>query len=334
MAKDTPEPWTRRHAFVALDDRELAAMLRPLFGERRVESAEPLTGGFVNTNYRVRLAGLDDAFVLRSYVRDAGACQRERDIIARVRGSVPVAEVLYADTRGEAFGRPYAVMRWMEGVTLDQLLARPAEADPVAIAACLARTLAAIGSFTFPQIGFFGPELAIAEPLGSVREFCVNYLESCLFHDRAGERIGPDLTAELWRLVSANAHLLDVLGDSAALVHSDYKGSNLLLRQTSGQWEVAAVLDWEFAHAGTPLVDIGILLRDADTLPSGFAPAFATAYRAAGGSLPTEWRQIAQLLDLMNYCEFLNGPDARGGLHEYALGRIRAALTHWDTYRA
>ena len=125
-----------------------------------------------------------------------------------------------------------------------------------------------------------------------------------------------------------------MLGASAALVHSDYKGSNLLLRQTSGQWEVAAVLDWEFAHAGTPLVDIGILLRDADTLPSGFAPAFAAAYRAAGGSLPTEWRQIAQLLDFMNYCEFLNGPDARGGLHEYALGRIRAALTHWDTYRA
>ena len=134
MAKDTPEPWARRHAFVALDDRELAAMLRPLFGERRVESAEPLTGGFVNTNYRVRLAGLDDAFVLRSYVRDAGACQRERDIIARVQGRVPVAEVLYADTRGEAFGRPYAVMRWMEGVALDQLLARPAEADPVALA--------------------------------------------------------------------------------------------------------------------------------------------------------------------------------------------------------
>src|SRR5260370_10585701 len=106
MATGTPESWTRRHAFVALDDRELAAMLRPLFGDRRVESAEPLTGGFVNTNYRVRLAGLDDAFVLRSYVRDAGACQRDRDIIARVRGSVPLAAGLYADTRREVFRLP------------------------------------------------------------------------------------------------------------------------------------------------------------------------------------------------------------------------------------
>src|SRR5260221_3556748 len=287
MAQDTPEPWARRHAFVALDDRELAAMLRPLFGERRVESAEPLAGGFVNTNYRVRLAGLDDVFVLRSYVRDAGACQRERDIITRVQGRVPVAEVLYADTRGEAFGRPYAVMRWMEGVALDQLLARPAEADPVALAACLARTLAAIGSFTFPQIGFFRPELAIAEPLGSAREFCVNYLESCLFHDRAGERIGPDLTAELWPLLSANAHLLDVLGASAALVHSDYKGSNLLLLQASGRWEAAAAMDLEVAHAGTPLGDIGILLPYAATLPSDFAPTLAATHPSAGGSLST-----------------------------------------------
>src|SRR5258708_13034902 len=137
MAKDTPEPWARRHAFVARDDRELAGMLRRLFGERRVESAEPLTGGFVNTNYRVRLAGLDDAFVLRSYVRDAGACQRERDIIARVQRRVPVAEVLYADTRGEEFGRPYARMRWVEGVPLDHLLPRPPESDPAPLAPCL-----------------------------------------------------------------------------------------------------------------------------------------------------------------------------------------------------
>src|SRR5260370_12774484 len=110
MATGTPESWTRRHAFVALDDRELAAMLRPLFGDRRVESAEPLTGGFVNTNYRVRLAGLDDAFVLRSYVRDAGACQPERLIIPRERGSVPVAQVLHADTRTHVFSRPYPPM--------------------------------------------------------------------------------------------------------------------------------------------------------------------------------------------------------------------------------
>src|SRR5258708_16659991 len=85
------------------------------------------------------------------------------------------------------------------------------------------------GSLRFPQIGFFGPELAIAEPLGSVREFCVNYLESCLFDDRAGERIGPDLTAELWRLVSANARLLAVLGQSPALVPTSPNRSHLPL---------------------------------------------------------------------------------------------------------
>jgi aminoglycoside phosphotransferase (APT) family kinase protein len=333
MAKDTPEPWTRRHAFVALDDRELAAMLRPLFGERRVESAEPLTGGFVNTNYRVRLAGLDDAFVLRSYVRDAGACQRERDIIARVQGRVPVAEVLYADTRGEAFGRRYAVMRWIEGVALDQLLARPAEADPVALAACLAHA----GGH---QLLYVPADRLLRAGAGDCRATrqrprVLRQLPRILPLSRQGRRAHrprPDRRAVAAR--QRQRASAGWLGDSAALVHSDYKGSNLLLRQTSGRWEVAAVLDWEFAHAGTPLVDIGILLRDADTLPSGFAPAFAAAYRAAGGSLPTEWRQIAQLLDLMNYCEFLNGPDARGGLPEYALGRIHAALAHWDTYRA
>src|SRR5258708_37425974 len=99
MAQDTPEPWARRHAFVALDDRELAAMLRPLFGERRVESAEPLTGGFVNTNYRVRLAGLAEPSVLRPSGPDAGPCHAGRAIIPRVHRRVPVAAGRYAATR-------------------------------------------------------------------------------------------------------------------------------------------------------------------------------------------------------------------------------------------
>ena len=43
------------------------------------------------------------------------------------------------------------------------------------------------------------------------------------------------------------------------LVHGDFNVKNLLL--DPGNWQVTALLDWEFAHAGTPFTDLGNLLR-------------------------------------------------------------------------
>jgi len=73
---------------------------------------------------------------------------------------------------------------------------------------------------------------------------------------------------------------------------------------------VAAVLDWEWAHAASPLFDLAILLRgnQGAPLPPGFAEAVANGYRTAGGHLPDEWRRATRLVDLVNLCEFLSAP--------------------------
>jgi aminoglycoside phosphotransferase (APT) family kinase protein len=42
-------------------------------------------------------------------------------------------------------------------------------------------------------------------------------------------------------------------------VHSDFNPKNLLVDPESG--ELTGVLDWEFAHAGSPFTDLGNLLR-------------------------------------------------------------------------
>ncbi|WGL51193.1 phosphotransferase [Nocardioides sp. BP30] len=52
--------------------------------------------------------------------------------------------------------------------------------------------------------------------------------------------------------------LLDGVGRTS-LVHGDLNPKNVLLEPAS--LEVAAVLDWEFAHAGSPYADLGNLLR-------------------------------------------------------------------------
>jgi Ser/Thr protein kinase RdoA (MazF antagonist) len=107
-----------------------------------------------------------------------------------------------------------------------------------------------------------------------------------------------------------------VLDEHNTLVHGDYKRSNLLIRRAAATWQVAAVLDWEFAFAGPALVDVGIFLRAGSALPDGFRDAFAAGYRDAGGKLPTDWLALSRLLDVVSMLTFLD--DARERPHVFA----------------
>jgi aminoglycoside phosphotransferase (APT) family kinase protein len=66
--------------------------------------------------------------------------------------------------------------------------------------------------------------------------------------------LGSDLRAVC---LDADA-LLDTV-DRSCLVHSDFNGKNLLVDPVSGA--MTAVLDWEYAYAGSPYADLGNLLR-------------------------------------------------------------------------
>ena len=68
---------------------------------------------------------------------------------------------------------------------------------------------------------------------------------------------------------------------------------------------MVGILDWEFAVAGSPLVDIGNFLRFEDELPSGFREAFIQGYLSDSNELPSNWREVAKLLDLAAMVNFL-----------------------------
>lgn len=333
MPSSTQHGWERRFPHVELDAATLAAMLQPALPGHAIAEAEPLSGGLANTNYRVRLAGMQGPVVLRVYTRNPAACRCEVDLHRLVCERVPVADVLYADCEGTVCGRPYMVTRWVEGAKLDALLAEVEDAAEVgSMAVAVGETLARIGAFTFARAGFFGPGLEIAAPLGRPREALPPYVEDALFQRGAADHLGEALAGRVWRLVREHAALLDAIDPTPRLVHADYKAQNLLMRHdTAGGWAVAAVLDWEFALTWTPLLDLAILLRYAERLPTSFAAGVAAGYTREGGVLPPQWRRILKLLDLMNLCEFLARPDPGARMAEDVRALLAATVEHWDT---
>jgi aminoglycoside phosphotransferase (APT) family kinase protein len=139
----------------------------------------------------------------------------------------------------------------------------------------------------------------------------------------------PPLQGRVWALVRENQALLDAIPDEARLVHSDYKAQNLLARASAtGGWEVAA-LDWEFALAATPLIDLGILLRYAERLDPAFERGVIAGYVDAGGALAPDWKRLTKLLDLMNLCGFLARPEPQERMMEDVTRLLAATVAGW-----
>ena len=323
--------WERREPLVVLTPDDLRRMLHVAAPGHAVIGAAPLTSGLVNTNYRIELDGDPSPVVLRVYTREAAACAREERLLNLVAGKVPAPTVRYADPGATHCRLPWMLMSWVDGVPLPDALARMDPDEAPSLAATLGATAAAVGAFPFPAPGFFTPDLAIAEPLDAPRAMTYNQLHHLLYDGRAGERLGAALTARLWSVVEGRVSLLDALAGRIALVHADFRDSNLLVsRKRDGAWRVAGVLDWEFAYAGPSLFDLGSLLRREATLPPGFAAQVVREYRARGGFAPLGWRQMTLLMDLMNLCGFADMEATRGAMLADVISLVAASVARLE----
>jgi aminoglycoside phosphotransferase (APT) family kinase protein len=283
----------------------LPRILARALPDHAILSCEPLAGGLSNAIYRIHVAGLADSFVLRLYSRDPAACRKEIDLHRLISPAVPVPEILHAECTGDPDTPPYILMRWVEGITFREIKRRR---DPAEIAACaraIGAVLARIGAFTFDRPGAIGPALVIGPPL---IESIPAFVEQCLATPDFERRVGPSDRLRLRQFFRDWAPALSALDGDRSLVHSDFGGPNLLLRQSAGRWQVAAVLDWEFAFSGTPLCDIGHMLRYERSDAPLIEPHFSNAFRDHGGMLPPDWRPLARAIDLTALCEFLARP--------------------------
>jgi aminoglycoside phosphotransferase (APT) family kinase protein len=310
----------------ALEPPVMAWLNRALPGQP-ITAMEPLGGGYSNENIRV-IAGRG-GYVLRRYRRGrAGAggaartCAVEAALAARLASAaVPVAEVIAADPEGHAAGEPLLLARHVPGVMVsDALTADPGSAPQLGAAA--GRALAAVGSVTFARGGAFtGPELIpSADGWPSLPEF----VESCLRAPNAASALSAAELGGLRALAAAAGPLAGTADGARQLVHSDYNPKNLLAVRR-GEWSISAVLDWEFAFSGSPLTDVGNMLRFRDAHPPGFDSAFVLGYQEAGGILPPRWREISEALDLYALADFLTRPPG----HRYfakAVAAIRDRL--------
>jgi fructokinase len=179
----------------------------------------------------------------------------------------------------------------------------------------------------FDRFGFLGADLSIAHSIDLDRDGLLAYLDHAFAVSHGAARLGPELTASLRNFIEREGEKISSWAGAPCLVHGDCNGSNLLFRQgANGAWELAAILDWEFAFSGTPGFDLAHLLRPPLGQHAGFADAMVASYRDAGGMPPPDWRTVARITDLFAWIDILSRPDAGANVVEDARNSIAAII--------
>jgi len=132
-------------------------------------------------------------------------------------------------------------------------------------------------------------------------------------------------------LVEQESHRFDTLRDeSPCLVHSDFAPGNIRVHRTGDGWSVSGILDWEYAHSGSPLADLGHILRPPAGAVPGFQQGLISGYTGSGGKLPPGWRALSLLMELIAFVEFLSRPKAGSEVVLSACRAIQDTIQTWQ----
>jgi Ser/Thr protein kinase RdoA (MazF antagonist) len=219
-----------------------------------------------------------------------------------------VPRVLHAEVQGLRGYPPFCVLEFIDGISLRELRQR-GDAKGVADASYDAgRMLPRLARHSFQRSGLLSADLEVLDgPLtdASLVEVIEHIAAAPLFR----QRVGTSLLARVLDLARAYEDSHSAVDVGVSLVHGDFNSPNIFVRQERGAWRVAAILDWEFAFAGSILCDIGNMLRYERPAQPRYEPHFSRGLLDGGWRAPDDWFLRARLADLPALCELLTRDD-------------------------
>ena len=239
---------------LSFDPSALARWLDSRLGGPACEvDVQAVSGGASNLTYRVRRS--HQSFALRcptAHRNDRTADTQRREMIlleALGRSAIPHARLVAKDEDGEVLGVPFILSEWVEGFSPRAPLPPgfQGRASAQALAWNLTDALATIGNEDYQALGLGG----FGKPDG--------------FLERQVDRWLSQLERARSRSLDGIDELCSALRDACpktqrtALIHGDYQFVNVMFAPDAPP-TLVAVIDWETATIGDPLLDLGWML--------------------------------------------------------------------------
>lgn len=216
---------------------DLARQLSEVLGGRRVESVTRLTGGASRETWRFTADG--EPLILQ---RQRGGAARNMGVEAAVlrvahQGGVPVPEMVVDGATSGALGNPFMIVRAVDGETIARKIQRDEH-----FATARGRLTADFGR-ALATLHAINPD----DALGLVDDDQIAYYRKVL--NDLGQAHPVFEVAFRW--LESNRPT----SSGRSIVHGDFRLGNVMVNENG----LAAVLDWELAHIGDPMEDLGWL---------------------------------------------------------------------------
>jgi aminoglycoside phosphotransferase (APT) family kinase protein len=267
---------------------------------------QPLSGGYSGETFVAGdpTADPDNAAVVRIYSRTPERAAVDASLLRLLHGVVPVPELVELRP-AEGDLPPVLITRFCGGVLLDDVLQAPlADAAAEALGIALGRLLGALSGIPQLRLGeFVGADLALAS--GGMPTDLAEWAQHYRDTGRLASWTDSDWGALQHLVKDAQDTLDEAWAEDArvVLVHSDFNPKNILV--DSGSMDVVALLDWEFAHAGSVYTDVGNFTRferDARVV----APMLSTFVEQAPGQIRSPYER-GRAADLWALIELAGG---------------------------
>jgi aminoglycoside phosphotransferase (APT) family kinase protein len=323
--------WERSNKLITPDKYTVKNMLKPFLIGKRVNQIQSLSGGLNNSNLKIT-TNTNENYVLRIYSENNKSMDIERRILNILKDRVPVSLALYSDSSCSVFDYPFIILSWVEGVQLSEIIYGGNKRSISNVAKEVGELLAKVHSITFPSSGFFDENLNIQHFMKLDANQFLMYIEESIVKGHGVTHLGSNLCNRIFQFAQEHAYLIDYLGIQNSLVHGDFNQLNILAKDRESCINITGILDWEYAFSGSPLMDIGNMLRYEDVNNTDFLSSFISSYQDNGGSLPAKWLQKAKLLDLIAMCGLLNKKEC-GEVRVSDIKRlILNTIVKWEKY--
>lgn len=294
--------WERTFPFLKIDKSIVTSLFKGILDVDNIINIIPINEGCRTTNYIIETNMQQKKYILKIFFSTEQNYKKEIKLFKRLRedGIITVPKIYRVSNDRIIENKEYAIYEYLEGKTIGQAINEGYELQEEFVRD-VAKNLSKIHSYKFSKTGFLDQDLKLEKELPKL----VLWYEMFMGIN-AKRRLGKDIVNKIHQIVKDNEEVLFELDKDVRLVHGDFQGTNILVKDNN----LSGILDWEFAMAGHPLADIGQFFRYEQYFNKNLIEVFEDEYnKSSDYKLIKDWYKISKLRDLTNLIQLINASE-------------------------
>jgi aminoglycoside phosphotransferase (APT) family kinase protein len=291
--------WERTFPFLEIDEDIVNTLFEGVLDGKDIINVIAINEGCRTTNYIIETNDAQSKYILKIFFTTEKDHKKEIKLLRKLKENkgIPVPKIYKVSDHEIIENREYAIYEYVEGTSIGQAVDEGYVIKEVFIRD-VARALAQMHNYRFNKAGFLDEDLKLKEELPSLTLWYGQFMG-----EFAQKRLGKNTVEKINRIVNENKKNLIKLDEDIRLVHGDFQGTNILIKDD----KLSGILDWEFVMAGHPLADIGQFFRYEEYFNENLIKVFENEYnKHSSYKLIDEWYKVSKLRDLANVIQLLN----------------------------